>query len=107
MIAVRVIVAMPVVVMRVVVAMPVLVTVAVIMRIVVMLVIVSGGMLVPQSWWVFVLVAVLELTVAVGMGVHHGHEARVPPAGRSLAALATTGLACARPVGYLHDCEGI
>jgi hypothetical protein len=32
---------------------------------------------------VFVLVAVLEVTVAVGVGVHGHHEARVPPAGRS------------------------
>jgi hypothetical protein len=46
---------------------------------------VGGGILVPLSWRVFVLVAVLELTVAVGMGVHRGHEARVPLAGRSLA----------------------
>jgi len=104
MIAVRV--AMPIlVVMPVVVAIPVPVTVAMIMRIVVMLVVVRGGVVVPQFWRVFVLVAVLEFTVAVGMGVDGGHEATVLPDGRSLAAL--TGLACARPVGYLHDCEGI
>jgi hypothetical protein len=41
-----------------------------------MLVIVGGGILVPLSWRVFVLVAVLELTVAVGMGVHGRHEAQ-------------------------------
>jgi hypothetical protein len=93
MIAVRVIVAMLVtvdlpviVVMPVIVAMPVLVSApAVIMRLVVMLVIMGSRILVPLSWRVFVLVAVLELTVAVGMAVHRGHEARLPPAGRSLA----------------------
>jgi hypothetical protein len=84
MIAMPVLVAVPVLVVTpVVVAIPVPVTVAVIMRIVVMLVVVSGGMLVPLCWRVFVLVAVLEITVAVGMGVHGRHEARVPPAGRS------------------------
>jgi|KBSSwiS6_1023812.scaffolds.fasta_scaffold32568_3 hypothetical protein len=99
MIAMRVIEAVPV-------AMPVLLAMpAVIMRIFVMLVIVGSGILVPLSGRVFVLVAVLEFTVAVGMGVDGGHEATVLPDGRSLAAL--TGLACARPVGYLHDCEGI
>ena len=76
MIAVRV--AVPVLV-----TIPVLVTVAVIMPVVMMLVTVRGGILVPLSWRVFVLVAVLELTVAVGMGVRRGHDARVPLAGRS------------------------
>ncbi len=78
------------------VVMPVLVTVpAVVMPVMVMIVsmlmvvIVGGGTLVLLSWRVFVLVAVLELTVAVGMGVHGRQAARVPPDGRSLAALRT------------------
>jgi hypothetical protein len=107
MIAVRVIVVMLVIVAMLVV-MPVLVTVpAVIMRLVVMLVIVGSGILVPLPWRMFVLVAVLELTMAVGMAVHGRHEARLSLDGRSLPRFETTGLACARPVGYLHDCEGI
>ena len=64
---------------RVIVAMLVLVTVgAVIMRIDVMLVVVGGGILVPLSWRMFVLVVVLEVTMAVGMGVN-SHGARLPP----------------------------
>ncbi len=68
---------------RVIVVMPVHVAMPVIIRIVVMLVLVRGGVVVALSRRVFVLVAVLEITVAVGMAVHRGHEARVPPAGRS------------------------
>ena len=73
-------------VMAVLVTVPVSVIVGVMAMIVskAMLVVGGGGILGPLSWRVFVLVAVLEVTVAVGMGVHGRHEASVPPSHANL-----------------------
>jgi hypothetical protein len=70
--------------------------------------VVCAGIVMRLSRRVFVLVGVLELIVAVGVGVHRRHQARVPPIGCGVCpALRAVGVACACAVRYLHYCEDI